>query len=116
MIASHEFFRSVRKREYQLVLQFRDDSLADFDAMVALEESLADELGKFALVDGHDIGAGEVNIFISTSDPVATFGKIRNMLLSSDRLAALTAAFRPISGDNYTVLWPEFFQGQFAVA
>lgn len=110
------FFRSLRKREYQLVLQFRGDSLADFDAMVALEESLAEELGTSALVDGHDTGAGEVNIFIITSDPASTFEKIKNVLLNSDRLAVLTAAFRPVSGDNYTVLWPEFFQGQFAVA
>ena len=50
--------------EHQLVLQFRGDSLADCDAMVALEHELREELGNSADVDGHDVGSGETNIFI----------------------------------------------------
>ena len=49
-------------------MQFRGDSLDDFDAMVALEEELTEELGDSADVDGHDVGSGETNIFIYTSD------------------------------------------------
>jgi hypothetical protein len=37
---------------YQLVLQFRGDSLADYDGMVALENELIEELGDSADVDG----------------------------------------------------------------
>ena len=59
--------------DYQLVLQFRGDSLADYDTMVALENELIDELGDSADVDAHDVGSGEVNIFIITTDPARTF-------------------------------------------
>jgi len=59
--------------DYQLVLQFRGDSLADYDAMVALENELIDELGDPADVDAHDVGSGEVNIFIIRTDPARTF-------------------------------------------
>ena len=58
---------------YQLVLQFRGGSLADYDAMIALEDRLTGDLGHSAKVDGHDCGADETNIFIFTSDPVTAF-------------------------------------------
>jgi len=43
--------------------------------MIALEEDLIEKLGDSADVDGHDMGSGERNIFIFTSDPVRTFPK-----------------------------------------
>jgi len=100
--------------KYQLVLQFRGDSLADYDAMVALEDRLIGDLGHSAKVDGHDCGSGETNIFISTSDPVATFWKIRQMLQGEGRLQGVTAAYREVAGGKYTVLWPEG-QGDFSI-
>ena len=54
--------------QYQLVLQFSGDSLGDYDAMLALEDDLIQEFGH-ADVDGHDIGSGETNIFLVTSEP-----------------------------------------------
>ena len=65
---------------YQLVLQFRGDSLADYDQMIALEDRLSEELKHTAKVDGHDCGSGESNIFIFTSDPATTFGRVRQTL------------------------------------
>ena len=47
----------------QLVLQFRGDSLEDYDAMISLEDELIETLRDSAKVDGHDVGSGEVNIF-----------------------------------------------------
>jgi hypothetical protein len=43
---------------YQLALQFRGDSLADYDQMIALEDRLIEDLGRSAEVDGHDCGSG----------------------------------------------------------
>ena len=37
--------------QYQLTLQFRGDGLADYDAMIALEEQLANMLGDSAEID-----------------------------------------------------------------
>ena len=51
------------------MLQFRGDSRGDYDSMIALEDELIAELQGLAKVDGHDMGSGEANIFILTSDP-----------------------------------------------
>ena len=101
--------------KYQLVLQFRGDSLADFDAMVALEDQLIKDLGHLAKVDGHDCGSGETNIFIFTSDPAITFWRVRHTLQRAGRLDAVTAAYREVQGASYTVLWPEDSQKEFSV-
>jgi hypothetical protein len=101
---------------YQLVLQFRGDSLADYDQMIALEDRLIQELGHSAKVDGHDCGSGEVNIFIFTSDPAATFWSVRQTLKLQGRLEAVTAAYREGSSEQYTVLWPEGSTREFTVA
>jgi hypothetical protein len=100
---------------HQLVLQFRGDSLADFDAMVALVEDLTEQLGNSADVDGHDFGSGETNIFIFTSDPAVTFDQVRPVLERRQQLQAVTAAFRQVSSEDYTVIWPEGSQKRFVI-
>lgn len=101
---------------YQLVLQFRGDSLVDYDAMIALEDQLIEQLGNSAAVDGHDCGSGETNIFIFTLDPVATFQRVRPVLERAWKLQALTAAYREVDGERYTVIWPEGSQREFRVS
>ena len=100
---------------YQLVLQFRGDSLADYDTMVALEDCLTKDLGHSAKVDSHDCGSGEANIFILTSDPAATFWRVRQTLQRNEQLEAVTAAYRDVEGENYTVIWPEGSETAFNV-
>ena len=102
--------------KYQLVLQFRGDTLADYDAMIALEDRLIEDLGRSADVDGHDCGSGEVNIFIHTNNPAATFQRVAQTLREIDRLSDVTAAYRDLTGEDYTVLWPEGSQKEFRVA
>jgi hypothetical protein len=92
--------------DYQLVLQFRGDSLADYDAMVAPEEELIAELGDSADVDGHDRGSGEVNIFIITADPARKFRQSRVVLERKQCLRAVTVAYRSVNSEEYTVIWP----------
>jgi hypothetical protein len=101
--------------DYQLVLQFRGDSLRDLDATVALEDELIEELGDAADVDGHDVGSGETNIFIFTSDPAATFHRARPVLERRQQLQAVTAAYREVEGEQFTVLWPEGSRREFSV-
>ena len=100
---------------YQLVLQFCGDTLGDYDAMIALEDLLIKDLGNSAKVDGHDCGSGETNIFIFTSDPAATFEKARPVLERAECLQAVTAAYREADGEQYTVIWPEGYDGKFRV-
>lgn len=101
--------------KYQLVLQFRGDSLADYDAMVALESELT-ELLTDAEIDGHDVGSGERNIFILTSDPRTTFRQSRPVLERRRCLESVAAAYREADGEKYTVIWPEGWSGVFDVA
>jgi hypothetical protein len=100
---------------YQLVLQFRGDSLGDFDQMVALEDRLIEDLGHSAEMDGHDCGSGETNIFIFTTDPATTFWRVRQTLKQEGRLEAVTAAYREVGGEQYTVLWPEGSAQEFRI-
>jgi len=101
---------------YQLVLQFRGDSLADYDQMIAIEDRLTEALGDSADVDGHDAGSGETNIFIFTNDPPETFRRVRPVLESMERLKAVAAAFRDVEDDQFTVIWPEGAAQEFNVA
>jgi hypothetical protein len=100
---------------YQLVLQFRGDTLTDYDQMIALEDQLIEDLGHSAEVDGHDCGSGETNIFIFTCDPAATFWRVRQTLNQEGRLEGVTAAYREVASEQYTVLWPEGSAQEFRV-
>ena len=101
---------------YQLVLQVDGESPADFDAMVNLEHELTFELKDIAEVDGHDMGCGEINIFIMTSNPVAAFKKAKSVLDRHGLLAEVKSAFRLLSEDDYTTIWPENSTEKFSVA
>jgi hypothetical protein len=100
---------------HQLVLQFPANSLRDYDELVALEQQLIDTLGQSAL-DGHDMGSGEANIFILTTDPQGTFRQFVPVLERAGRLSQLTAAYRHVDDDRYHILWPENSSRQFVVA
>jgi hypothetical protein len=100
---------------YQLVLQFAADTLADYDALVAMEHQLMEVLGE-NVVDGHDMGSGEANIFILTSDPQNTFRQLAPVLVRAGRMSAVTAAYRRIDENSYHILWPENSSREFSVA
>ena len=108
--------RYVSTVSYQLVFQFPGDSLADYDAMVALEEQLIAVFGHSAQVDGHDSGSGESNIFVLTDHPASTFEQARPSLERAGCLASVRVAYRDLAGEDYTVLWPEGSTEEFAVA
>ena len=100
----------------QLVLQFRSAALCDIDAIAELEDCLTVQLAGVAEVDGHDVGSGEVNIFIFTPDPIGTFSAIRPFLERAGLLDSAAVAYRPIDGGAYTTLWPEHSAEMFRVA
>ena len=83
---------------YQLVIQLSGD---DLDALVRLEEAVAERLGDFGDVDGHDIGGGEMNIFIFTDEPRRAFDRIRSTLVGD-----FAAAYRQVDANSYVVLFP----------
>ena len=99
---------------FQLILQFSGDTFDDFDHLVELEDMLRYELGDSGLVDGHDFGSGQMNIFILTASPRATFEVVK-ATLAPTRLTKLKAAYRSLATESYTILWPEEWTGPFIV-
>ncbi len=91
---------------YQLVFQLPFSSIGDYDAMVRLEERIAEALGQLGEVDGHDAGPGETNIFVLTERPELALEWVRNALWGNGPPAGLKVAFRRVEGEAYTILHP----------
>ena len=91
---------------YQLVLQFTADTTTDFDQPVALEEKLIDALKCLAIVDGHDFGQSEFNIFILTDKPATVFDKAHRIIRDQQLQQGMRAAYREPTGGTYMILWP----------
>lgn len=93
--------------KYQIVIQLPEALYDDLDWIADVEDKL-DETLLNAEVDGHDIGSGEVNIFIHTNDPVNVFKIAKNILEEEGvSLENIKAAYREIIGEDYIPLWPE---------
>lgn len=90
-----------------LVFQFASDDGIDLDRVVSLEKIIADVLAGSAKVDGHDWGAGEMNIFIITAKPLDTFERCKMPLYAASLISKVRVAYRCLDGDDYTCLWPE---------
>ncbi|MCH8104490.1 MAG: ABC transporter [Proteobacteria bacterium] len=101
---------------YQLVIQFpiTDASADDFDRLIMIETELGIVLRDQHDVDGHHLGAGEMNIFIHTDNPREAFRLARDVLSKAD-LETIVVAFREMTGEDYSVIWPENFDSEFGV-
>src|SRR5579859_2174723 len=91
---------------YQLVVQIRPACSKDFDRLVNWEAALIGHLATSAELDGHDLGTGEFNLFIFTDNPTDTFRKIQGAPETESFSQSITAAYRPVDGEDYVVIWP----------
>ncbi|MDP5227834.1 MULTISPECIES: hypothetical protein [Arthrobacter] len=97
--------------EFILVLQWPATSEADYDVLISLEEHLESDLNEaHGFVDGHDFGAGEMNLFVHTDQPLDAFRDAQEVLGADPRWATVRAAYRSVDGDDYTVIWPVTLQ------
>ena len=92
--------------KYQLVLQWPARSIKDYDVLVEIEDALIANLSAESEVDGHDAGAGEMNIFVMTDRPQSTFAEVKAILASRESWLSLRAAYRELDETDYTILWP----------
>ena len=90
---------------YQLIVQFSELLIEDINCIAHLEEQL-DEILIDAEVDGHDIGSNEINIFIHTNHPIASFEEIKAHLSQNIGLETIKIVYRDIHDDQYIPLWP----------
>jgi hypothetical protein len=91
---------------FQLVFQLRGSSQIDFEEMISLEKELRSEIGDLGEVDGHDMGQGEMNIFVLTTSPIRCFESVRFLPRLERAMPRLKVAFRPLDSDDYEVLHP----------
>lgn len=91
---------------YLIVVQWKVED-GNFDFLIEIENHLRNELSGYHEVDGHDMGCGEVNIFIISSDPKLAFLEIRNALKGKLSMNDVRIAYRDLEGEDYIVLWPE---------
>ena len=93
--------------KYQLVVQLSEEIYGNLDWLTELEDRL-DESIVGAEVDGHDMGGGEVNIFIHTNNPVNSLQITKDILEEACvELNNIKAAYRVFSEEHYIPLWPE---------
>jgi hypothetical protein len=95
---------------YQLILQFTATTMSDFDQLVALEKKLVEELDSIAVVDGHDFGQSEFNIFIFTEQPTMAFERAHQIVRHQVQ-ECMRAVYRESTGEDYVILWPSTLRG-----
>lgn len=101
---------------YQLVIQFpiANASADVFDRVILLETELRIILGDKHVVDGHGLGAEELNIFIQTNDPNEAF-ELAKKALSEKEMKTILVAFKESNDEKYSLLWPENYAGEFRI-
>jgi hypothetical protein len=92
--------------KYQLTLQFPTAEIEDFDRLLSIELQLITLLGDKHKVEGHELGAEEMNIFIHTDDPNGVFDIVKKTLTPLE-LETMKAAFREVNGEINIAVWPK---------
>ncbi|MEO7323215.1 MAG: hypothetical protein ABIW82_00130 [Dokdonella sp.] len=92
--------------DYQLVIKFWRKSLADEIFLATIESELKEVLGDVAELDGYDVSAKEINLFVLTADPRHVFRKAKSVLEKMGIVQGVSAAFRLVGGAQFTSIWP----------
>jgi hypothetical protein len=91
---------------YQLVIKFWRKSLEDETIVSKIQSDLKSVLGDSAELDGYDIGAKEINLFVVTPDPKQSFRRINTVLEHRGIVQGVSAASRLVGGAHFTSIWP----------
>ena len=92
--------------QYQLVVKFWRKSLESETFLETIEDRLRAALGGSVELEGYDVSAKEINLFMMTADPRLTFRKVRDVLESLGIENGVSAAYRLVGGAKFTSLWP----------
>lgn len=100
--------------KYQLVIQFPITENFDFDAIIGLETKLTFEMGEGYIIDGHDFGASNINLFIQTDQPEQGYEKVFDML-STKLISTIQVAYRVNGSDEFIFLHPANCKDHFSI-
>jgi len=104
---------------YQLILQFQGDDEDTLEKVIELEDRLIDVLNgsTAAEVDGHEPGDGVINLVLLAKNATKVWEKIEPIVEgASDELDINAVAFRQLNAEDFTVLWPVDYEGEFQLA
>jgi len=90
----------------QIAFQWPASSEADYHLLLAIEEAITTGLGPIGLVGVHDIGGGEMNVFIHTNDPTTVLGKAMSLIHGNYNGKELMVGYRKFAEDDYTPMFP----------
>jgi hypothetical protein len=101
----------------QLVLQFQGDDDATLEKVIELEDRLIEALegSSAAEVDGHELGDGVINLNLFVKNAARVWERIEPLVeeAASEDLEINAVAYRPLDGEEFTVLWPVDYDGEF---
>jgi len=92
--------------KYKLVLQWPYPSSSDGVGLLSTEGLTEKAIGELGVVDGHDIGSGEMNVFVHTKKPRSAFEKAKPLLFLMGQLPEMKAGYRDFDEDDYAPIWP----------
>jgi hypothetical protein len=92
--------------DYQLVIKFWRKSLVDEGFLATIQSDLKEALGDAVTLDGYDINAKEINLFVITPDPKHSFRRLKGVLESKGIMQGVSAGFRLVGGAHFTTVWP----------
>lgn len=92
--------------DYQLVVKFWRKSLESEDFLATIEDRLRAVLGGSVELEGYDVSAKEINLFMLTADPRLSFRRVREVLEALGIENGVSAAYRLVGGAKFTSLWP----------
>ena len=92
--------------EYQLVIKLWRKSLTDEAFLDTIEAELKKVLGDTVVLEGHDVNAKEINLFMLAADPRHAFRKSKDVLERLGVERGLSAAFRGVGGAKFTSVYP----------
>jgi hypothetical protein len=92
--------------KYQLVFQFEETAIPDHDSLLAFYDLLEAVLQPTSVLDGHDIGMGEFNLFVHTDEPQVVFEIVGQAIGTARPELPFASGYRHFDDDEYTPLWP----------
>jgi hypothetical protein len=102
-----------------LIIQFKSDDFPEtWDFLIGIEDSLIQLFNQndYGIVDGHDIGQGQMNIFLY---PRGSWGpvidRVEAILKHKGCLNKAIIAKRIGKSGNYHVVFPKNFNGKFEI-
>lgn len=92
--------------DYQLVIKFWRKSLESEDFISTIQGELKAVLGDSVTLDGYDVNAKEINLFVITPDPKHSFRRVKSVLEAKGIVQGVSAASRLVGGAQFTSIWP----------